>query len=244
MNSPSPRLKKPVILQILALLFVAAPLGNILISFYGAGSDDWLKPVVFFSWLSTIDPLDWFWLGLTSLTGVLLLIQHKTAWLLAIINLLLILSVNIYRWATTGELIDVEYSYFQIQILLSILATLLTLGILFYARYPYLDRRSRWFGSIAPRLEIKTVVTVVAQDVFNGLATNISMTGAVVDLNKGFAAGEPMKFVDVIFSEIGNFKVKAQVIHAAGSRLRLKFRELQAEDKKRLKNWIRSQSLV
>lgn len=242
MTNARSELKKPIILQILSILFILAPLGNILISFYGVGSNDWTNPEVFKSWLSTIDSLDWFWLFLTFSTGVLLFIQHKTAWLVAIINLCLILSVNIYRWSTTGELIDVDYSYFQMQIYLSIVATLLALGILFYARYPYLDRRSRWIGSVAPRLDIKTVVTVVAQDVYNGLATNISTSGVVVELSKNFSQGAPMKFVDLIFPEIGNMKIKSQVINANGPRLRLKFRDFRGENQKILKNWIKSQS--
>lgn len=244
MEQTRPSLKKPIILQILAILFIVAPLGNILISFYGVGSSDWTKPAVFLSWASTIDILDWFWLLLTFSTGILLFIQHKTAWLMAMINLMLILSVNIYRWATTGELIDVEYSYFQTQIAFSILATLATLGILFYARFPYLDRRSRWLGSVAPRIDIKTLVTVVAQDVYNGFATNISVSGMVVELNKSLSSGPAMKFVDVIFPDLGNLKIKCRLIQADGMSLRLKFRDLQREDKKRLKDWIRSQSLV
>ncbi len=244
MDQTSESLKKPLILQVLAVLFILAPLGNILISFYGVGSSDWTNPNVFLSWASTIDILDWFWLFLTFSTGILLFIQHKTAWLVAIINLILILSVNIYRWTTTGELIDVEYSYFQAQIIVSMLATFATIGILFYARYPYLDRRSRWIGSVAPRVDIKTMVTVVAQDVYNGVATNISVTGLVVELNKDLSAGQNMMFVDVIFSELGNLKIKCRLIHCDGPNLRLKFRDLQREDKKRLKDWIRSQSLV
>ena len=244
MDQANSNLKKPLILQVLAVLFILAPLGNILISFYGVGSNDWTKPDVFLSWASTIDSLDWFWLFLTFSTGILLFIQHKTAWLVAIINLILILSVNIYRWTTTGELIDVEYSYFQAQIVFSMLATFATLGILFYARYPYLDRRSRWFGSVAPRVDIKTTVTVVAQDVYNGIATNISVSGIVVELNKALSSGPPMKFVDVIFPELGNLKIKCRLIQIDDAILRLKFRDLQRADKKRLKDWIRSQSLV
>src|SRR5690606_37387571 len=132
--------------------FILAPIGNIILSFYGTGSPDWYHPAVFLRWLSTIQMLDWFWLALTAITGLLLFIQHKTAWLLAIINLLLILTVNLYRWALTGELIDVEYAYFQAQIVISILATLLGLGIVFYARYPYLERRTPWLGKAAPRM--------------------------------------------------------------------------------------------
>ena len=214
MNQRNSRLKKPIILQILSILFILAPLGNIVISFYGVGSTEWTNPAVFFNWLSTVDSLDWFWLILTFSTGVLLFIQHKTAWLVAIINLILILSVNMYRWATTGELIDVEFSYFHNQIAFSLLVTLAALGILFYARYPYLDRRTRWIGTVAPRMDIKTVVTVVAEDVYNGMATNISVTGIVVELTKALNSKAAMKFVDIIFPEISHIKINCQMVQS------------------------------
>jgi hypothetical protein len=229
-------------LQVLSVLFILAPIGNILISFYGVGDKEWTSPSVFLSWLATIEPLDWFWLGLTFVTGILLFIQHKTAWLIAIINLVLILTVNVYRWVTTGELIDVEYSYFQTQILLSIIATWLTLGVIFYARYPYLDRRSKWIGSVAPRLAIVTPVTVVAQDVYFGASTNFSTSGVMVDLNSPLGSPIGMKFVDLIFPELQNLKIKAQIIHQGERRLRLRFRDLRGADKKNLKKWIETRS--
>ena len=242
MSLQKSRLKKPIILQIISLLFILAPIGNIMISFYGVGSDEWTKPAVFIGWLSTVDSWDWFWLILTFMTGVLLFIQHKTAWLIAVINLLLILSVNIYRWMTTGELIDVEYSYFENQILVSILTTALALGILFYARYPYLDRRSGWMGPVAPRKDVKTIVTVVAQDVYNGFATNISTSGAIVELNQSLGSAGKMKFIDLIFPELGNIKIKAQVIHTHEHQIRIKFKDLTGSDKKTIKIWMQSQS--
>lgn len=233
-------LQKPRLLQAMALLFLLAPLGNILISFYGTGRPDWAEGPVFWRWLSTVNLLDWLWLGSTFITGILLLIQHKTAWFLAIINLGLILVVNIYRWTTTGELIDVEYSYFWQQNLFSLLGTLLGLGIIFYAKYPYLDRRTKWLNWGAPRFEISTAATLMGQDVYYGKTQNISMTGCLLELNKALGPSSKMRYVDLVLPEIKNLKLKCQIVHHEGALVRVKFRELKGENRQTLQKWLQN----
>src|SRR3954470_241696 len=138
MSEKKPPLKKSFFLNLVAWCFMLAPPGNIMISFYGTGRTDWAHPQVFSLWLKTIPSFDWVWLILTFITGFLLLIQHKTSWALALFNLLLILSVTVYRWFTTGNLIDVDYTYFQAQTAVSVLVTMLGFGVIFFFRFPYL----------------------------------------------------------------------------------------------------------
>ncbi len=42
-------LKKPIGVIVLAILFILAPLGNIVISFIGSGLQNWYEPIIFFS---------------------------------------------------------------------------------------------------------------------------------------------------------------------------------------------------
>jgi hypothetical protein len=239
MTTKLQNLRKSLFLQLVAVSFMLAPLGNIMISFFGTGRTDWTHPQVFILWMKTIPSFDWFWLILTFVTGVLLLIQHKTSWAMAIFNLGLIMTVTVYRWFTTGELIDVDYSYFQAQTAVSVLVTAMGFGVLFYFRFPYLDRRTSWFSSYAlPRFEIKTVVTLMGQDVFEGRTSNLSMSGALVELDKPLGASAKMKVIDMIFPEIRNLKVECQIISHRETQVRLKFRGLKGEPRQLLQKWI------
>ena len=56
-------LKRPTGVYFLAVLFMLAPIGNILISFAGSGVHDWYDPSVFTPFLMSIPALDWVWLG-------------------------------------------------------------------------------------------------------------------------------------------------------------------------------------
>ena len=137
------QLKKPLGIFVLAFLFLLAPLGNIVISFAGSGVQNWYAPDVFMSFLKTIPVWDWAWLSLLFITGLLLFKAHKLSWTLAIVALILILIINIYRI----YFIDTNSIDPQFLKIFSVIALLCTTGVLvisFYFRFPYLDRRTEW----------------------------------------------------------------------------------------------------
>lgn len=145
-ESSMPQLKKPVAIYFLAVLFLLAPIGNIFISFAGSGVANWYDPSVFIPFMQTIPGLDWAWLGLLFVTGLLLFKAHKLSWTIAILTLLLVLSINIYRvyFVDTNSIAPHFLKIF------SVIAVLCTLGVLviaFYFRFPYLDRRTEWTSS-------------------------------------------------------------------------------------------------
>lgn len=146
MGDSSAVLKRPTGVYILAVLFILAPLGNILISFAGSGVQNWYEPQVFIPFLQTIPVLDWLWLGLLVLTGVLLFRPHKLSWTIAIISLLIVMGVNSYRiWQVDQNSIDPHFLK-----VFSIIALFCTLGVLViaaYFRFPYIDRRAQWTSS-------------------------------------------------------------------------------------------------
>jgi hypothetical protein len=139
----APQLKKPIGIYILAVLFLLAPLGNILISFAGSGVANWYDPSIFIPFMQTIPMLDWAWLILLFLTGLLLFKAHKLSWSMAIFTLGLILAINIYRiYFVDTNSIDPQFLK-----IFSVIAVLCTMGVLviaFYFRFPYLDRRTEW----------------------------------------------------------------------------------------------------
>lgn len=139
----SVRLEKPIGIYFLAILFLLAPLGNIFISFAGSGVANWYSPSVFIPFAQTIPALDWAWLGLLFVTGLLLFKAHKLSWTIAILSLLLILVINTYRifFVDTNS---IDPHFLKIFSVIAVLCTLGVLVIAFYFRFPYLDRRTEW----------------------------------------------------------------------------------------------------
>ncbi len=232
-------LKRPTGVYLLAVLFLIAPIGNLLLSFAGSGLKNFNQPSVIYAFLQGVSPLDWLWLSLLVVTGILLLRPHKTSWTMAIFTLLLVLAINIFR-ALNGDLGEAQYARWQI--LISSVATGIVLIMSFYFRFPYLDRRTRWFIPAAQRYDVRTPVEVVAQDIFNGVTESVSISGARVRLQRDIGPlAKQMRYVDVIFPEIKNVKIKTQVVEYGDNILRLKFKELRGAELNYLKDWLKSQ---
>lgn len=136
-------LKKPTGIYILALMFILAPLGNILISFFGSGLKNWYEPSIFMALLQTVSMFDWLWLGLLVFTGLLLLIQHKLSWSVAIATLVLVLVINAFRLFQV-DMNSIDPHFLKIFSVLAVITTLGVLVIAFYFRFPYIDRRMKW----------------------------------------------------------------------------------------------------
>ncbi len=138
--------KKPTGVYLIAILFLLAPIGNILISFAGSGVTNWYNPSVLGPFLRTIPGLDWLWLTLLFFTGVLLFRPHKLTWSLAILMLFMVLSINAYRlFNVDGN--SINPTFLKVFSILAIICTLSVLVISFYFRFPYLDRRAQWLSS-------------------------------------------------------------------------------------------------
>lgn len=144
-NTPeaSSSLKKPLGVYAMAIMFILAPLGNIIISFLGSGLTNWYEPPIFLALLQTVSAFDWIWLGLLFLTGVLLFIQHKLSWTVAILTLVVVLAINAIR-VFQADPNSIEPHFLKIFSILAVVTTLGVLVIAFYFRFPYIDRRMKW----------------------------------------------------------------------------------------------------
>lgn len=143
LETAASQLKKPIGIYVMAIMFILAPLGNILISFLGSGLKNWFEPTIFMALLKTVSPFDWFWLGLLFLTGLFLLKQHKLSWTMAIVTLVLVLGVNAIR-LFQADPNSIEPHFLKIFSILAVVTTLGVLVIAFYFRFPYIDRRMKW----------------------------------------------------------------------------------------------------
>lgn len=235
-------LKQPIGIYILALLFMLAPVGNILLSFAGSGVDEWYRPGPFMELLTTITILDWLWLGGIFIAGLALFARHKSAWLIAVLALMIVLAVNTYRAFTIDENMA-NPELVRVQILMSILVTFSVLIIAFYARYPYLDRRQQWMFPTAHRYSVKTPVIVHTGGDLAGLTESVSTAGIRIRLAKATEALKGKNVVEFSFSELPQLKpVKGEVIEFSGDILRMKFKGFGWGARGVLEAWLKSRN--
>ncbi|MGZ3748616.1 MAG: PilZ domain-containing protein [Pseudobdellovibrionaceae bacterium] len=240
MSQESSDLKQPIGIYILAVLFMLAPLGNILVSFAGSGVLNWYYPSEFVELLKTIPLIDWFWLGGIFISGLSLLLRHKSAWLLAIGSLLVVLGMNTYRAFTIDETV-LNPEFVRVQILISILVTFSVLIIAFYARYPYLDRRQQWMFPTAHRYDVKSPVIVHTGGDLAGLTESISTAGIRIRLAKKNEALKDKTEIEFTLTELpGLEKIKAEVIEFNEDVLRLKYKRFSWGRRGFLEAWLKS----
>lgn len=230
----SSALKKPTGVYLIAILFIFAPLGNIIISFIGSGIKNWYDVSVFIPFLQTISALDWAWLALLFITGFLLLRPHKLTWSLAIMILIFILTINSYRLYTTDSH-SIDPTFFKVFSILALVCTLSFLVIAFYFRFPYLDRRANWFTNVK-RFNLRTPAKLNARV---AVTESISTTGCRVSFDK------PSEFkkseqITIVFDEISKNEVMAEIVECLEFGVRVEFRNITSDFKLDLDRWLSS----
>ncbi len=146
------RTQRPTGMTLLALIFIFAPIGNLIVNAMWSGTPHWYEPTVFMQMLRTIPQVDWLWLGLVELSGFLLLKPHKTTWVAASLCLNLVLLVNIYR-VFCGPEQGTNFGMFYSIISFAGVISVFLFAI--YFRFPYLDRRAQWFFPAAHRFLLR-----------------------------------------------------------------------------------------
>lgn len=241
MSEKDSDLRQPIGIYILGLLFILAPLGNIVLSLLGSGIEGWYRPSIFFDLLQTIPVADWLWLGGIFVAGIALLLRHKSAWIIAVLALVGVLGMNTYRAFTIDQSV-LNPEFVRMQILVSILVTLSVLIIAFYARYPYLDRRQQWLFPTAHRYDVKTPVVVHVGDGIKGTTDSLSTAGVRIRLEKTSEALKNQTEFQVTFPELNDVRINTEVIELSGTTLRLKFKNFGWSSRGHLEAWLKSKS--
>ena len=230
----STNLKRPTGVYIIALLFLFAPLGNILISFAGSGVKNWYDFSVLMPFLISIPAVDWVWLGLLFVSGILLFRPHKLSWTIAIATLFLVLGVNAYR-LYSADANSIDPVFLKVFSVLAIVCTLSVLVIALYFRFPYLDRRSNWFTN-EKRFDVRT------QALTEGLKAtteSVSFTGCRLSFDV------PCKFkkaqiIQIKFPEVSRHEVAAEVVETLDFGVRVEFSDANSDFKQDLSQWLKT----
>lgn len=236
-------MKDPRLLKYLGYAFLIAPLGNLLLSLLSHQDEAGLNSERAIELFANIPLEDWAWLFLLFLSGVLLLMRHKTAWLIAVLSLLTVVLLNVTS-LLEGEGRTFFSAAQEVQVLFSIFASACAILILFYARYPYLDRRQGWLGPVAERYDLRTPVEIELGRWVSGESESLSSSGCRIRLPSGEPLPSGIRFLSIRFPEIGIHQIKAQVVGFDGPVVRLKFRDLTGKDRKILGQWMKSKVRV
>lgn len=241
MSQDKSELKQPVGVYILAVLFMLAPIGNIILSFIASGVEGWYQPNIFLELLGTVPTADWIWLIAIFIAGFSLLMRHKSSWMTSVVVLLLVLGMNTYRAFTVDES-ALNPEFVRVQILVSILVTFSVLVIAFYTRYPYLDRRQQWIFPTAHRYNVATPVLVHIAEGVTGITESVSSAGVRIRMPKVVDELKHAEDLLITFSDMDSFKIATEIVEFNGTVLRLKFKKFGWGARGRLEAWLKSKS--
>lgn len=235
-------IKKPFALQALIYSFLLAPFGNIAMTAATLGIIDWYKPAIFSAILTDVQTLDYIWLGLVFLSGVLLMIRHRTAWLVAITSLAFTICINLINLIELFQTGSASLMA-SMQITVSLFTTLAVSIIFFYFRYPYLDRRATLFG-FAARVNVNIPCRIQSAVIeYSTDCISLSVTGARFQADKMSTLLQPEHKLELSFSD-QDLKLKAVVIESTEEFLRIKFSSMTLIQKSKLKDLIKSSNEV
>lgn len=250
--------KKPVGVYALAVLFLLAPLGNIFISFAGSGLPNWYEPTIFFALLQSVPVLDWLWLALLFITGILLFRPHKLSWSIAIGTLTFVLIMNAFR-LYSADTNSIDPHFLKIFSILAIICTLSVLVIAFYFRFPYLDRRSRWVSK-EPNADRRAAVrfteidrrddptmdgkffnvrTVVMCSGKKAMTESLSETGCRLSFDQPSSVKKDDS-VTLVFSDISESEVRGSVVEPLEFGARVEFVKPSNQFKQDLSRWLKN----
>lgn len=230
--------KKPIGIYILAVLFLLAPIGNILFTLSTSNIQNWYSPAVLIDLLRSLHVFDVITSLLLFISGLLLFKAHKTAWTLSLVSLTLILGLNTYRIFNPPPGFETDLSTMHLGF--SVCSTFVVMIVAFYFRYPYLDRRAQWFFPTAHRYDVQTNVEIVANDIFSGVTESLSLSGARIRLKIDMGtSADKLKFVDIIFNDLRKMKLTCEVIQYDDNVLRVKFKRMSRSDRELLSNWLK-----
>lgn len=207
-------MKKPIIVYFLALAFMVSPFISFWLSVRGLGGSTSYSTLEL---LKATHPLDATINALIFLAGALLIKPHKLTWSFAIFCLILVTVFNVYLLAETDFSAGGAFGQ---QLWMSLLATLSGGVVMFFFRFPYLDRRDTWTGT-AKRFNVNLPVEIKGHGMHK--IGSVSATGVRVDL------AAPLKIqkdfiLSLKFDEAGEEPLLGRVVDYDGNlTLRVEF---------------------
>lgn len=168
-----------------------------------------------------LSTLDWIWSIACVLSGILLLIRLKIAWIISIVQIVLVALINLYQFfMTLNQEVSVQYNF---QFLFSLVTLSGVLLIAYYYRYPYLDRRDTILYGVADRYQVN--FDTVVNEKIRGKTLSASISGFLIEMEQAAdLSKDATHFISI--PELGIHHVEVSIIDLNGVRLRVRFKKL------------------
>lgn len=166
-----------------------------------------------------------------------LLIHHKSAWVVGLLFMFCFVGSMVRdRFWPTEEL---DPLLGTAKFLGAMAGLYVIVVVMYFFRYPYLDRRQKWFAPTADRFEVQ--IPVLINGSIAGDTSDLSYTGARITLKD---QGDNIQMGDRLslqIPEIADLVCQGEVIAKDSGVLRVKFDKIDSDSKEILRQWLLSQ---
>jgi hypothetical protein len=170
----------------------------------------------------TLSNIDWFWSAACLLSGLLLLVRLKIAWILAMIQIFTVTILNMIQLLASLQIEGSAIQY-NFQFLFSVMTLAIVLLIASYFKYPYLDRRDTILMGIANRYKVSMDGDL--NDAIAGKIISASISGVLMHLDEP----RPFKIHHVYNLTVADLDVVDEIVSVVSvqdKEIRLKFESL------------------
>ena len=221
--------KKPWPLLILSACFLLSPFFNLASSLYVGGHLKWYSPIIWTDLFRRLSLPEQTLMLSDVAVAILLFTQNKRSWFFALFLVIFTACYNIFSESTNNN------GNFAILSYVNIAATLGVFAILYFFRYPYLDKRDSVLQGEAPRERVNIKTSIRDRGACE--ITDISKTGCKIILVD--SSSKPLLTGDQIeLALTSTTSVACTVVHTNNG-YGLKFVKPSSEAKKQILQWIR-----
>lgn len=221
--------KRPLWTVLLALAFVFAPIGNLLVTLIAFRVPHWWSPQVWSQWISGVSPTLLALQVLIFVSGVALLFVRNWSWTIALFTLSVACLYNVFSFQSL-----LKMGPWAVGVM--VLLTLVGIAVMLYSpfRRPYLNPRLRWWET-SPRFraDIRVIIEGVPGE---AILVDVSRTGALLEWREieNIPQLEGLKQMTLAQGPI----LSCIVIRRTPKGYGLNFHKLSPASKKYLKNWL------
>ena len=169
-----------------------------------------------------------------------LLIRHKSAWALGLIFMALFVAsmVKDRFWPADGE---VDPMLGTAKFLGAMAGLYVIVVMMYFFRYPYLDRRQKWFAPTADRFLVQIPVLINGSIMAD--TSDLSYTGVKLSLKDSADNIQKGDRLSIQIPEIADLVCQGEVIAKDSSILRVKFDKIDSASSEILRQWLLSQDI-
>jgi hypothetical protein len=169
-----------------------------------------------------------------------LLIRHKSAWAVGLFFMVAFVGSMVREryWPVDPEA-DQQLS--SAKFLGAMAGLYIIVVMMYFFRYPYLDRRQKWFAPTADRFAV--IIPVLINGSIPADTTDLSYTGARINLKDQGGNFQKGDRLSLQIPEVADLVCQGEVIAKDDASLRVKFDKIDSDSREILRQWLLSQGV-